>query len=1023
MLADNDSPALQKNDDEWAVLLDESRHRVWGFADAALEERYLAFVHKSVGVIFAWCIATVIGGAAFSVLIGDRGSWSMYQRISQVVAIGISAPAIYVNMARTRDLIKRARIHDRLSLFVGFCAVVPTFHVVVEQAIECTRLELADHPGRTVSETKEACANIVGVEMFHAFVIAVACNLRCKTVWPILLAAVVSPFVSLAYTSEHYNYLESDRDIAARGVVYALVVSMTAAAAYVVEQQMRESFLLQKATLRLTAETKVTAGQINALLVAMLPKSVLSRLVDGDDRIFDIAQKASVSFSDIAGFTNWSATRTSQQVVQLVSTIITAFDSAARQCDVTKVKTIGDAYWAICGLPEETEHSALRICNFALGQQELLAEMNELNPEWGTIELRVGCHTGPIVGGVIGRRQLSYEVFGLTNEIAEQCEQQAPLNGVLVTVDTKLMADDGDIFEFELCSIVIDRGATYVVSRRVEPQVVADSVFRRRRRGKFRGSRKSTRVLEGGRGRARVMGFFGIVAQPVDHSTDPNPLMLHDVEEQSLVSVQSFADDSEDFWSDGGSAAVDRNADDPVDPDDVPHAAEVDADTANTEESENVDGIATDRLARVGSCCNQKFAVPAVEVEFYEFDCTNKKGRQQITALRVGVVGFASLFACAIVVPADEFPNVAAGMAAYGAAGVLGVALFVATFMSEVDRLRARIVYGAAMSLTVLLIVGSALTVGTHTMISHTMVLNFMVGLLISPPADMPLPVHVAYSAACLAFNLVMHSYAVRTGVVVGLLFLVFVVVWYGYIQDRLDRDQFATKVSATAAAVDTQREINLQRQMLARMAPAHVQEDMVALVASEEYRRGEPANLTHDLSDVTVCFCKIRISDEHRNAAKAYDDIMGMHERVEQLLAKFPHAVKIKTVGQTVIVAGPLHVGASKRECTRAAREIFRFSHEVVRCDLASSAGVSTGDITAAVIGADGIAYDTFGDTVNTAARCMTTAEEGMVQAALSTTIMCGEVHGIPLGTMANVFMKGKGEVVLTRFQTTERH
>jgi class 3 adenylate cyclase len=440
-----------------------------------------------------------------------------------------------------------------------------------------------------------------------------------------------------------------------------------------------------------------------------------------------------------------------------------------------------------------------------------------------------------------------------------------------------------------------------------------------------------------------------------------------------------------------------------------------------TDDDDEATDIDADHIARVGSCCNQHFANPDVEEEYYEFDCVNKKKRRNVTALRTGVVGFASMIAVLIVVPSHDLPNVTGGIAVYGVVGVLGAVLFLVTSIVEIDRLRARIVYAAAMALTFMLIVGTALNIGTHTMIAHSMVVNFMVGLLISPPADIPLAVHIVFSVVCLVFNLVMHTYALVNAITIAVLWLIFLVVWYGYVQDRLDRAQFATKVTADAASRDAVAEAKLQKQMLSTMAPPHVQDDMVALVATDAYRRGEPASMTHDLSNVTVCFCKIRTKGEHHNAEKAYDDIMGMHERVERLLGKSRRAVKIKTVGQTLVVAGPLHHGATEEECTLAAREIFTFAYDAVhgslgRRGLAVRAGVCTGNVMATVMGTDRIAYDIFGDTVNTASRCMSTTDEFTMQSDMTTKAVCGEFD-MPDGAVTKVFMKGKGDVAVFRF------
>jgi class 3 adenylate cyclase len=688
---------------------------------------------------------------------------------------------------------------------------------------------------------------------------------------------------------------------------------------------------------------------------------------------------------------------------------------------VAKVKTIGDAYWAISGLPEETDESAVRICNFALRQQELLVEMNLHNREWGNIELRVGCHTGVLVGGVIGSKQLSYEVFGRTNEIAEHHEQKAPHNGVLASVSTMQMAVKSGLYDFVKHSAVIDDKETFVVTRKGDGDVPRSgaSSARSLRTGRA-ASPGGGQVLNGTGDRAKVMQFFGIGKAGARLRSAAASARSH-VSTKDLPFVPT---NEVDAPSGRHEAAYETEGCDDV-AIDIPDG-EADVATSHDPNGECTVDVG-DPLAVLGSCCNQACEHADVEAAYYEFDTANKRERRQVTALLTGIMGFACMLAVLISVPAAQLGDAAAGIAVYAVAGVLGVVLFAFNRVVTIDRLRARLVYAAVMALSLLLMIGAALLTNLHTMIGFAIFVNFMVPLLISPPADIPLVVHIVFAVAGGTLTVFTQGQLDNaTSLVVlftaALLWIVFVVVWYGYIQDRLDRAQFAATVTADRASQRIIAEGNIQKQMLATMAPAHVQADMVALVASDAYRRGEPANMTHDLGNVTVCFCKIRTKGEHQNAEKAYGDIMEMHERVERLLAKFPLAVKIKTVGQTLVVAGPLHKAATAVECEMAARDVFGFAHEVVhgthRGDgLALRAGVCTGDVMATVMGTDRIAYDTFGDTVNTASRCMSTTEEGTMQAAMSTKAVCGEEYDMPPGAVTKVFMKGKGDVAVFRY------
>jgi class 3 adenylate cyclase len=189
----------------------------------------------------------------------------------------------------------------------------------------------------------------------------------------------------------------------------------------------------------------------------------------------------------------------------------------------------------------------------------------------------------------------------------------------------------------------------------------------------------------------------------------------------------------------------------------------------------------------------------------------------------------------------------------------------------------------------------------------------------------------------------------------------------------------------------------------------------------------GETCSITHALPSVTVAFCKIKTQATHSDAQEAYDDVMGSQQRVEACLAKYPLAIKIKTVGSLLIVAGPLHENATEEEHSAAARQVYDFASDIVHSaagqvgsrGLALRAGVCTGSVMATVMGTDRIAYDIFGDTVNTASRCMSTAAEFTVQTPVICKPLYGEVVNFNAslsmsGSVKDVFMKGKGDVAV---------
>lgn len=158
------------------------------------------------------------------------------------------------------------------------------------------------------------------------------------------------------------------------------------------------------------------------VLSNILPKSVAKKLSENPNII--IADKhdfATILFSDIVGFTKLSSTMNAAQVVTMLNDLFTLFDMRAEAEGVEKIKTIGDAYMAVCGLDaRDAEDGAVAMMNFARGMLEDLRNFN-LTTGLG-IEMRIGINTGPIVAGVIGKTKFIYDVWGDAVNLASRME-------------------------------------------------------------------------------------------------------------------------------------------------------------------------------------------------------------------------------------------------------------------------------------------------------------------------------------------------------------------------------------------------------------------------------------------------------------------------------------------------------------------------------------------------------------------------------------------------------------------------
>ncbi|MBS1561635.1 MAG: tetratricopeptide repeat protein [Bacteroidetes bacterium] len=156
------------------------------------------------------------------------------------------------------------------------------------------------------------------------------------------------------------------------------------------------------------------------ILNNILPSMIAERILHGSTMIADRFERVTVFFSDIVGFTPLSASIPPEQLVTALNTVFTVFDGLAREHGLEKIKTIGDAYMAVAGVPEVCEDHADRAAQFAL---DVLAAMPGIRERTGlAIDVRIGLHSGPAVAGVIGENKLAYDLWGDTVNIASRME-------------------------------------------------------------------------------------------------------------------------------------------------------------------------------------------------------------------------------------------------------------------------------------------------------------------------------------------------------------------------------------------------------------------------------------------------------------------------------------------------------------------------------------------------------------------------------------------------------------------------
>ncbi len=181
--------------------------------------------------------------------------------------------------------------------------------------------------------------------------------------------------------------------------------------------QLKETLQALERSLRnLSAEQEKS----EELLLNILPGPIADRLKLCPNSIADSFAEATVLFADIVGFTELSSRLTPQELVKYLNEIFSCFDRLAEKHGVEKIKTIGDAYMVVGGLPNPRADHAIAIVKMAL---EMQTELQVLNRSMGeNFNIRIGINSGPVVAGVIGIKKFIYDLWGDTVNIASRME-------------------------------------------------------------------------------------------------------------------------------------------------------------------------------------------------------------------------------------------------------------------------------------------------------------------------------------------------------------------------------------------------------------------------------------------------------------------------------------------------------------------------------------------------------------------------------------------------------------------------
>ncbi len=211
------------------------------------------------------------------------------------------------------------------------------------------------------------------------------------------------------------------------------------------------------------------------LLLNILPQPIAERLKKDKGTIAENFEEVTVMFADLVNFTNFSTQTSPKELVELLNQIFSKFDRLAQHHGVEKIKTIGDAYMAVAGLPTPSPNHAQAIAQMALDMQEAITQFNTETNE--NFSLRIGINSGPVVAGVIGIRKFSYDLWGDTVNTASRMESHGIPGYIQVTAATYELLKDQYVFDKRGPIEIKGKGkmTTYILEGAREQAAIASS--------------------------------------------------------------------------------------------------------------------------------------------------------------------------------------------------------------------------------------------------------------------------------------------------------------------------------------------------------------------------------------------------------------------------------------------------------------------------------------------------------------------------------------------------------------------